>query len=152
MDLGMIEALAEADSGDECDVTLLRHQWTAASLTLTQLLTACAQNGLDRTREFARKIKPLAQAGDDGDEAGEDNKAQAVLAKQKDAIARLKEDMCDELATRLVASPDTSGPCGQTTEAPMLQTPSAGTVRTGSADLQKFKPTGRGESRKFRLV
>ena len=144
MDLEMIEALAEAESEDECDVTLLRHQWTAASLTLTQLLTACAQNGLGRTREFARKIKPLAQAGGDGDEAGEDNKTQAVLAKQKDAIARLKEDMCHELGTRLVAIPSTSGPCGQTTEAPMLQTPSAGTVSSASgksADLQKFKPT-----------
>ena len=93
------------------------------------MLTACAQNGLERTREFARKIKALAQAGNDGDEAGEDNKAQAVLAKQKDAIAQLKEDLCDELANRLVASPGTSGPCGQTTEAPTLQTPSSWNIK-----------------------
>jgi hypothetical protein len=80
----------------------------------------------------------------DGNEAGGDKKAQAIPAKQKDAIAQIKEDMCEELANRLVASPGTSGPCGQTTEAPTLQTPPAGTVSSASgksADLQKFKPT-----------
>ena len=114
-DFEMIEALAEASSDEDCGVTLLRHQWIAACCTLTQLLTACAQNKLERTRDFARRMQALAQAEDGDDEVGGDKKAQAVLAKQKEAIAQLQEDMCDELANRLVACPSASGPCGQTT-------------------------------------
>jgi hypothetical protein len=144
-DLEMIDALANAGSDEECDAKLLRHQWASANFTATQLLAACAQNALKATREFARRISALAQIVSDGTEAGGEETAQAVLAEQKDAIAQVKEDMCDELANRLVAIPGTSGPDGQTiTEAPTLQTPPAGTVSSASGkseDLQKFKPT-----------
>ena len=52
-DLEMIDALANAGSDEESDVTLLRHQWASANFTATQSLATCAQNALKETREFS---------------------------------------------------------------------------------------------------